>query len=370
MEIERATIRNQYCSKMSSSTASGEINNLIKVWLTVLTSLTYSYFISSKIRKGLPRLLSLLPIITLFFLLPLAFSTVHLSGITGFFVAWLANFKLLLFAFDLPPLVSPPHSPKYNLLHFISLSCLPIKITTQNPNKAKPQVQLPLMNYIIMSLVVVLSINIYNYKHYLHPKLLQLLYCIHIYCILEVLLMISTRVASIVLLRIDLEAPFNEPYRSTSLQDFWGRRWNLMVTGILRPTVYKPVRGYFGERRWAVPTAMIATFVVSGAMHELIFFYLSRQMPDGGMMGFFVLHGVCLVVEISVKKRLQWRLGVAVSMLFTGGFIAATALWLFVPHMVRRGVDTRGMEEYVMVARYAQMVLKLGENSGYIFPSM
>ncbi|KAK9091954.1 hypothetical protein Syun_026865 [Stephania yunnanensis] len=349
---------------MSSST-SGEINNFIKVWLTVLTSLTYSYFISSKLPKGLPRLLSLLPIITLFFLLPLAISTVHLSGITGFFVAWLANFKLLLLAFDLPPLASPPHSlphhHDHHLLHFISLSCLPIKIMT---NKPKPQLvpQLPtIINYIIKSLVVVLSINIYNYKHYLHPKLLQLLYCIHIYCFLEVLLVISARLAR-KLLRVHLEAPFNEPYRSTSLQDFWGRRWNLMVTGILRPTVYKPVREYLGERRWAMPAAVMATFVVSGAMHELMFFYLSRKSPDGGMMGFFVLHGVCLVVEITVKKRLRWRLGAVVSVVVTGGFVAATALWLFVPYMVRRGVDARAMEEYVMVARYAKMVLKLGPN--------
>ncbi|KAK4360075.1 hypothetical protein RND71_022304 [Anisodus tanguticus] len=52
--------------------------------------------------------------------------------------------------------------------------------------------------------------------------------------------MVSTMV--LVASRVELEPPFDEPYKTSSLQDFWRRRWNLMVTNILRPTVYDPVR--------------------------------------------------------------------------------------------------------------------------------
>ncbi|KAL8127362.1 hypothetical protein AgCh_014325 [Apium graveolens] len=74
------------------------------------------------------------------------------------------------------------------------------------------------------------------------------------------------------LVGVELEPASNEPYLSTSLQDFWGKRWNLTVTTTLRETVYQPVRKALekvtGKDLAPVP-AVIATFLVSGLMHEL-----------------------------------------------------------------------------------------------------
>lgn len=89
-------------------------------------------------------------------------------------------------------------------------------------------------------------------------------------------------------LGMDLELPSDDPYFSTSLRDFWGRRWNLMVTNLLRHTVYIPVRTGSNDvlgRRWASLPGVIASFLVSGLMHELLFYYVTRATPTWGVCG-------------------------------------------------------------------------------------
>jgi hypothetical protein len=55
----------------------------------------------------------------------------------------------------------------------------------------------------------------------------------------------------------------NPIFESSSPSDFWGRRWNLVVHGILKRGVYKPVRSKHSRR-----VASIATFIASGLFHE------------------------------------------------------------------------------------------------------
>lgn len=55
----------------------------------------------------------------------------------------------------------------------------------------------------------------------------------------------------------------NPLFESSSPSDFWGRRWNLVVHGILKRGVYKPVRTKFSRL-----AASTATFLASGFFHE------------------------------------------------------------------------------------------------------
>eukprot|EP00579_Thalassiosira_antarctica_P000802 CAMPEP_0201868078 /NCGR_PEP_ID=MMETSP0902-20130614/2110_1 /ASSEMBLY_ACC=CAM_ASM_000551 /TAXON_ID=420261 /ORGANISM="Thalassiosira antarctica, Strain CCMP982" /LENGTH=444 /DNA_ID=CAMNT_0048393375 /DNA_START=123 /DNA_END=1457 /DNA_ORIENTATION=+ len=55
----------------------------------------------------------------------------------------------------------------------------------------------------------------------------------------------------------------NPIFESSSPSDFWGRRWNLVVHGILKRGVYKPVRTKYSRL-----TASMAAFVASGLFHE------------------------------------------------------------------------------------------------------
>ncbi|KAL4600881.1 hypothetical protein ACB092_11G232000 [Castanea dentata] len=236
----------------------GEINNFIKVWFSVLVCLSYCYAISKIVSKGPSRLLCVLPIVCIFLFLPLSLHTIHLGGTASFFIAWLANFKLLLFAFGKGPLCS---DPSISLGHFVALAGLPIKIqqntspkplekpqNTQNgQNKENPtskqtkEGHIFVLNYAIKCILMIIMFRVYDYGDQIHPKLILILYCFHIYFSLEIILAIVAALAQ-ALVGLELEPQFNEPYLSTSLQDFWGRRWNLMVTSILHVTVYNPTR--------------------------------------------------------------------------------------------------------------------------------
>lgn len=145
---------------------------------------------------------------------------------------------------------------------------------------------------------------------------------------------------------MEMEPQFDRPYMASSLRDFWGRRWNLMVSAILRPSVYEPVRARRGKA-----TAAMATFVVSGMMHEAMVFYNRLQPPTGEMLAFFVLHGACCVAEELCARR--WPAPPRpVATLLVVAFVSGTAFWLFFPPLCRDGHDDRLLEEWAAAAAF------------------
>ncbi|XP_050369981.1 acyl-CoA--sterol O-acyltransferase 1-like [Argentina anserina] len=345
-----------------------EMGSFIKVWLSVLLSLCYCYTLPKFVPKGTPRLLCILPIVSLFLNLPLHLSSVHLGGTTGFFIAWLANFKLLLLAFGKGPL---SFDPSISLTRFIAVACLPINIqpnpsqkyqnghSKEKPEEKPQKGQKSPINYATKGLLLGLLLQAYNYSEHIHPKLLWVMYCFHIYFFLEIILVIVAAMARAAT-GLELEPQFDEPYLASSLQDFWGRRWNIMVTSILRPSVYQPVLTVATRlvgRKWAPLPAVFGTFVVSAIMHELIFYYLGRMSPTWDVTWFFLLHGVCLVVEIAIKKAValrRFQLPRAISGPLTVAFVTATVFWLFLPALLRCKADVRAFAEYAAVGTFVK----------------
>ncbi|CAK7345082.1 unnamed protein product [Dovyalis caffra] len=151
-------------------------------------------------------------------------------------------------------------------------------------------------------------------------------------------------------LGVELEPQFDEPYLASSLQDFWGKRWNLMVTSILHPTVYNPIRSVSRRwiaKKWASLPAVIGTFLVSGLMHELIFYDIGRQKPKWEVTCFFLLHGFCLAIEIGIKREIKctWRLPKVVTAPLVVGSVVVSAMWLFMPTVVRCKIDVEARKE-------------------------
>mmetsp|Transcript_10710 Transcript_10710/g.23235 ORF Transcript_10710/g.23235 Transcript_10710/m.23235 type:complete len:755 (-) Transcript_10710:141-2405(-) len=101
---------------------------------------------------------------------------------------------------------------------------------------------------------------------------------------------------------------FDSPmFKSTSVSDFWGRRWNRLVHGVLKRGVYKPVRKH-SSRAFAA----LATFVASGLLHEYVLLLLSlpssttaNRFEDytiyeplyGNQFCFFAWNGMLMVLE-------------------------------------------------------------------------
>lgn len=339
----------------------GEIKALIKVWLKVLISLIYTYFIVSKLPKGKIRLFSLLPVISIFSLLPYSLSTPTTAGLTGFFFTWLANFKLILFSFNLGPLTHD--LPNRSFLNFVLIASFPIKIKEKAENVGqKLRVPLNLWSKIMIYSLIVVTGYFSNYNKNIHPNLLLGIYCCAVYLNLEIIMGLCNKLVGSIL-GWELSPPFDEPYLSTSLQDFWGRRWNLMVSDVLRHTVYLPVKSFcevYIGKRWAQLVATMTAFVVSGLMHELLFFYITRASPTWEVTCFFLLHGVCLGLEIGLKRvlglgELHW----AFAGPLTIGFVMATGFWLFFPQLVRNRVDVRSLEEVKAVSRFLKGILAL-----------
>ncbi|KAK3432175.1 hypothetical protein EUGRSUZ_E03930 [Eucalyptus grandis] len=335
-----------------------ELQNLVFVWTSVVAALVYCRHVAKLVAAGPRRLLLFLPVILLFLLLPLRLTTISLGGLTAFFVAWLSNFKLLLLACGKGPLAPPLSLPL-----FVAVASLPIKIGPSTgsagaKNGGGDGLKSP-ANYVTKCLFVAALFPLYQRSDYVHEKVMMMAYSIHMYIGLEVALA-AVGAAAGRLIGAAVEPQFDEPYLSTSLQDFWGRRWNLMVTSILRPSVYDPVRSASGRlvgRRWAPLPAMLATFAVSALMHELIFYYIGRKEPAWVVTWFFLLHGVAVAAEVAAKKVLRgtrWQLPAEASRLLTVGFVVVTGFWLFLPPLLRCDAVAKARREIIAVIEFGK----------------
>ncbi|CAN6557761.1 unnamed protein product [Malus baccata var. baccata] len=103
-----------------------------------------------------------------------------------------------------------------------------------------------------------------------------------------------------------------------------------MVTMILRPVIYYPVRRISTPilgPRCARNLVVMSIFTVSGLMHEVMYYYLTRVPPTWEVTWFFVLHGMSMAIEVEVKKAVndRWRLHRLVLGPLTLVFLAVTA---------------------------------------------
>ncbi|KAJ6316981.1 hypothetical protein OIU78_020132 [Salix suchowensis] len=367
----------------------GDLRNFLLIWASAVALLCYCHKIGQLIDRGTARVLAILPVVFIFLVMPLGILTLSPRAITSFFLSWLANFKLLLFVFDQGPLSS---NPPLSLPRFIALACFPIKIQ-QDPtpavsphdrelvniddgqdleklvngeNKDAPSQKIAPkglkshLNYALKFFLLVMFGYIYTKEDYFHPKIILLLYVIHIYIGLELILAMFGALAR-ACLGVELEPQFDEPYLASSLQDFWGKRWNLTVTSILHPTVYSPIRSAFSRwiaKKWTPLPAVIGTFLVSGLMHELIFYHIGRQKPKWDVTCFFLLHGFCLAIEMAIKREIKgtWGLPRVVAAPIVVGFVVVTTMWLFMPTVIRSKIDAEARMETIALINCVEAV--------------
>jgi hypothetical protein len=103
------------------------------------------------------------------------------------------------------------------------------------------------------------------------------------------------------------EVVLNPMLRSKSPSDFWGKRWNMVVHKGLKNGAYKPVRKYTNSRVLAV----IATFLVSGIIHEyvnLVLFFDRGIQFEWKQILFFSWNGFLILLEYAVGGTylFQW----------------------------------------------------------------
>jgi hypothetical protein len=89
----------------------------------------------------------------------------------------------------------------------------------------------------------------------------------------------------------DVPPLFRAPLRSTSLGEFWSRRWNLAFSEMTSLVVYRPLAESAGRK-----TALVSSFLCSGLLHEAAI-SLPVRAGFGGPLLYFAIHGVLTQVE-------------------------------------------------------------------------
>jgi alginate O-acetyltransferase complex protein AlgI len=125
--------------------------------------------------------------------------------------------------------------------------------------------------------------------------------------------------------RVDAPPIMNRPLRSTSVSEFWGRRWNAAFNDLALRRVFRPV-----ARRNGLVLGTLVAFAVSGLIHELVI-SLPAGAGYGLPTGYFLFQGLAVLGE---RKWNALRRGIS-GWLFTVIVVAGPAYWLFHPPFVR-----------------------------------
>lgn len=91
---------------------------------------------------------------------------------------------------------------------------------------------------------------------------------------------------------------FRCPIVSTSLTEFWGRRWNLAFSEMTAIAVFRPLKGLIGSG-----AASVAAFLFSGLLHELAISVPVRA-GYGRPLLYFGLHAIAMQIEAAGLGRL------------------------------------------------------------------
>jgi hypothetical protein len=94
---------------------------------------------------------------------------------------------------------------------------------------------------------------------------------------------------------------FHSPYRSTSVSEFWTKRWNVGASVLFRKFCFEPIA------RRHVALALFATFLVSAVAHFILAYSaLGDFFPSFACGAFFLVQPALILVERRLRIRL-WR---------------------------------------------------------------
>jgi alginate O-acetyltransferase complex protein AlgI len=133
-------------------------------------------------------------------------------------------------------------------------------------------------------------------------------------------------------LGVNAEPIMHNPLLVSSLADFWGRRWNRAFRDVVCPLFCYPLVPKLGRGG-----ALVAGFLVSGLVHELVISFPSRG-GFGGPTAYFLMQAFGVLVQRRLVTLHFVRHRVILSRLSTVAFLTAPLPWLYPPLFVDRVV--------------------------------
>jgi hypothetical protein len=107
---------------------------------------------------------------------------------------------------------------------------------------------------------------------------------------------------SLALVGFDTKPMQIHPVLAESAGDFWGRRWNRVVSDWLRYCCFLPV-----ARRWGPRWGALAAFAASGALHYFPALVALSGWPALACGGYFIVEALIVVVETRMRVPLWPR---------------------------------------------------------------
>ncbi|KAG0580721.1 hypothetical protein M758_4G197300 [Ceratodon purpureus] len=350
--------------------------------MVAILAAAYCYWIVRRLPQGLPRLIVSTPLFVVFAYLPLIFNRqTHLVGIAMFYciMTWMATFKVLLLCWNTGPgsdpwvancfprfaivMTYPAHMKRTGKV----VKKVPVAYTRWVDHVTKSEVWYMLLLRSALKLIALVIILQLLLQPEPYPKIIiHLLFSIQLYLFVTIVLEILAAFANTVF-GITIEPHFDNPFAAVSLEEFWARRWNLLVSNALRETVFNPVYYLLQKlitwhqevslkrsksdvtesmtqdfeaakepkdgRGFDLPKllAMLAAFLVSGLAHELSVYYVTLKVT-WEMNSFFVVQGIAVALEAAWKIYVPGiRPTRIVGKLLTLTFAFITSHWLFWP---------------------------------------
>ena len=366
--------------------------------------LPLAFLLLQKLPRGMPRFLFVfLPSLPLLAWLPFTIPIHSLRSFLAFCFLWLCPTKLLLLCWD----ISIDHTTPPTFSHFIFYIITPLRIKgptktsgAANQNRShKLRAPIPLFLLHLLSLFFVINCCM-HFRNKISIWLHYALLVVEIYFALQVSIGGIGLIARYIV-GVEIYPAHNAPFIASSLSDFWGKRWNPVVTTLLRASVYDPIlfilcrllskkkdsngvgasrkiknesvnmefkQGVVvkrassshkissnaiidlvangGEIRDRPPfvakaIAVLTSFAVSGVMHEAIICCMTQSHPTWEATAFFIVQGVAIILQFTLRRYLptSFKFPRFLSIGFTLGFIHITLCWLFFPPIYRPGVE-------------------------------
>jgi hypothetical protein len=133
------------------------------------------------------------------------------------------------------------------------------------------------------------------------PKMVLVSHCYNVFFTAFLAVGLGTFVEGCIMRGTGYRVPklFDSPLRSSSLQDFWSRRWNLLFQRTAYRDIFLPLK----RKGFSSIFCVFAVFLFSGLLHEYLIILLDSRF-SGFQLLFFLLQAVGFVVSNRVKTGL------------------------------------------------------------------
>lgn len=110
-------------------------------------------------------------------------------------------------------------------------------------------------------------------------------------------------------------SPFNNWLLfSTSITELWGKRYNLLIHGLLKTSVFLPMKRLLHCSNSA---AALSSFVMSGILHVYVVYITFGPGYELYTLLFFLIHGIICCFEAKIKKASGMWIPIPFSIFYT-----------------------------------------------------